>query len=89
MTTIFTIARLGAACAAGMLFASNAALADCQSDIDRVERFIDDPDANNLDMETDAQIRGVLEEAVKENRAGNEAKCQELINQAKQIGGVE
>lgn len=72
-----------------ILIAGGSALADCQADIDKVERAIDNPERSNLDMGTEEQMRQILQNAVKEHRAGNEAKCQDLINQAKYIGNVE
>lgn len=89
MNNLFRNASKVLAAAAFVLTAGGSALADCQADIDKVERAIDHPERSDLDMGTEEQMRQILQTAVKEHRAGNEAKCQELINQAKYIGNVE
>ena len=79
----------GSILAAGfMLTGMTAAVADCQADIDKVENAVVHSEREGIDI-TVEKMRALLEEANKERRAGNEAKCQELINQAKYIGDVE
>ncbi|WP_156510596.1 hypothetical protein [Labrenzia sp. OB1] len=65
------------------------ALADCASDIDKVENAIDNTERSGIDVTVAEKMRVLLDEATKEHRAGNEAKCQDLINQAKYMGNVE
>ncbi|PVB59552.1 hypothetical protein DCO57_21745 [Labrenzia sp. 011] len=65
------------------------ALADCAADIDKVENAIDNSVRSQIDMTVAEKMRVLLDEATKEHRAGNEAKCQDLINQAKYMGNVE
>ncbi|EAV42926.1 hypothetical protein SIAM614_16317 [Stappia aggregata IAM 12614] len=80
----------GSILAAGfMLTGMTAASADCQADIDKVENAVVHSEREGIDITVAEKMRALLEEANKERRAGNEAKCQELINQAKYIGDVE
>jgi hypothetical protein len=72
-----------------MLTGTTAALADCQADIDKVEDAVVHAERDGIDITVAEKMRALLEEANKERRTGNEAKCQELINQAKYIGDVE
>ncbi|MHA7772348.1 hypothetical protein [Roseibium sp. M-1] len=72
-----------------MLTSANAALADCQADIDKVEYAADNHEREGIDITVAEQMRVLLQEATKEKREGNEAKCQELIDKAKYIGDVE
>jgi hypothetical protein len=65
------------------------AFADCNADIDKVEATLGRADSNGIDFETANQMRALLEKAYQEHRQGNEAACQELIDQAKSMGGVE
>lgn len=65
------------------------ALADCAADIDKVENAIDNTERSGIDVTVAEKMRVLLDEATKEHRAGNEAKCQDLINQAKYMGDVE
>ncbi|WP_417675161.1 hypothetical protein [Roseibium sp.] len=75
--------------AAFVIAAPTVALADCTSDIDKVEATLGRADSNGIDFETGNQMRALLEKAYEEHRKGNEAACQELIDQAKSMGGVE
>jgi hypothetical protein len=72
-----------------VLAGTSAALADCKADIDKVEYAADNHEREGIDITIAEQMRALLEEAYKEHRAGNEAKCQELIDKAKYIGDVE
>ncbi|NRG16091.1 hypothetical protein HPQ64_00125 [Rhizobiales bacterium] len=65
------------------------ALADCAEDIDKVERALGNPGDNDLDETTMEQMRALMAQANEQREAGNEAQCQEIINQAKEIGGVD
>ena len=65
-----------------------AALADCKSDISKVENAIDHQNRSGIDQITAEKMRALLQDANKERKAGNEAKCQELINQAKYLGDL-
>lgn len=65
-----------------------AALADCKSDISKVEYAIDHLNRSGIDQVTAEKMRALLQDANKERKAGNEAKCQELINQAKYLGDL-
>ncbi|MCV0425434.1 MAG: hypothetical protein K5905_08165 [Roseibium sp.] len=65
------------------------AAADCAADISKVEYAIDHTERSGIDTITAEKMRALLEDANQERKAGNEAKCQELINQAKYIGNVE
>jgi len=86
MKTLFKLSTL----AFGMAFAlPAAALADCQSDIDKVEYAIDHLGESSIDTLTAEKMRALLDEATKAKRDGNESQCQELINQAKYMGNVE
>lgn len=89
MTSIRTL-LVGSILAAGFLLTGTAAaFADCQADIDKVENAVVHSEREGIDITVAEKMRALLEEANKERRAGNEAKCQELINQAKYIGDVE
>ncbi|MES0810552.1 hypothetical protein ABLO27_13810 [Roseibium sp. SCPC15] len=72
-----------------VLVAPANALADCAADISKVEFAIDHVNRSGIDTVTAEKMRALLEDANKERKAGNEAKCQELINQAKYMGNVE
>ncbi|WP_346915574.1 hypothetical protein [uncultured Roseibium sp.] len=65
------------------------AFADCSADIDKVEATLGRADSNGIDFETGNQMRALLEKAYKAHKEGDEAACQELIDQAKSMGGVE
>lgn len=67
------------------------AFADCQSDIDKVEYAIDHSNLENLKGEgaSETSLRQLLEAAVKQKSAGDEAKCQDLIDKAKYMGNIE
>lgn len=75
--------------AAVAIAAPTFALADCKSDIDKVEATLGRADSNGIDFETANQMRALLEKAYEAHRQGNEAVCQDLIDQAKSMGGVE
>ncbi|CTQ51798.1 hypothetical protein LP7551_00311 [Roseibium album] len=62
--------------------------ADCKSDISKVEYAIDHLNRSGIDLLTAEKMRALLDDANKERKAGNEAKCQELIDQAKYMGNV-
>ncbi|TYC65414.1 hypothetical protein FMN63_23680 [Stappia sp. BW2] len=80
----------GSFLAAGILLTgSSSASADCQADIDKVENAVVHSEREGIDITVAEKMRALLEEANKERQAGNEAKCQELIDQAKYIGDVE
>ncbi|MCK7614501.1 hypothetical protein [Roseibium sediminicola] len=72
-----------------MVAAPTAAGAECSKDIDKVEYAVDHSEREGIDITVAERMRALLEEANKERKAGNEAKCQELIDQAKAMGGVE
>jgi len=65
------------------------AFADCNQDIDKVEAALTRADDRGIDFETANQMRALLEKAYEEHRKGNEAACQELIDQAKSMGAIE
>lgn len=75
--------------AATLACATGSAFADCQADIDKVERAVTNPGRAGIDETVVMQMRELLDDAVKEHRAGNESKCQELIDKAKFMGNVE
>ena len=72
-----------------LIVAPSFALADCAADISKVEYAIDHTERSGIDTITAEKMRAFLEDANQERKSGNEAKCQELINQAKYIGNVE
>ncbi|GAB2183062.1 hypothetical protein [Roseibium sp. LAB1] len=74
---------------ASVTVGAHGALADCQADIDKVENAVTHSERDGIDITVVEKMRALLDEANKERHAGNEAKCQELINQAKYIGDVE
>jgi len=80
--TLFLMTILGSA-------VPGVALADCKADISKVEYAIVHANRSGIDEFTVEKMRVLLDDANKERKAGNEAKCQELINQAKYIGNVE
>ena len=65
------------------------ALADCSTDIDKVENAIVNAQQQGIAETTAEQMRELLDNANAEREKGDEAKCQELINQAKYIGNVD
>jgi hypothetical protein len=65
------------------------AQADCASDIDKVENAIVNAEQLGIAETTAEQMRELLENANSERKKGDEAKCQEIINQAKYIGNVD
>ena len=71
-----------------VLGAPTTAFADCKSDISKVEYAIDHLNRSGIDQLTAEKMRALLQDANKERKAGNETKCQELINQAKRLGDV-
>jgi hypothetical protein len=82
--------RAGAALfALSVVAAPTAAVAECSKDIDKVEYAVDHSQREGIDITIAERMRALLEEANKERKAGNEAKCQELIDQAKNMGGVQ
>jgi len=84
------LAPAGAALAILCVVAAPAAAgAECSKDIDKVEYAVDHSQREGIDITVAEKMRALLEEANKERKAGNEKKCQELIDQAKNIGGVE
>ncbi|MXN64222.1 hypothetical protein GR183_04850 [Stappia sp. GBMRC 2046] len=76
-------------CSAFMIAAPAIALADCAEDIDKVERALGTPGDYGIDVTTAESMRVLLDQANEKRRDGDEAACQELINQAKQMGNVE
>ncbi|MBN9671009.1 hypothetical protein [Roseibium aggregatum] len=84
-----SVSRVAFTCVAVLGFTMSAALADCQADIDKVERAVSNPGRAGIDETVVMQMRELLDDAVKEHRAGNESKCQELIDKAKYMGAVE
>lgn len=68
---------------------SHTAMADCAADISKVEYAIDHAKRTGIDITDAERMRALLEDANKERKAGNEKKCQELINEAKRMGNVE
>lgn len=64
-------------------------LADCSSDIDKVEAAIVKASEYGIDVTTAEKMRELLDDANAEKNKGDEAKCQELIDQAKYIGNVD
>jgi|GEM_PF-2911787 len=89
MKGLFLPLRLLVLASTPFLAGASAALADCNADIDKVEYAVDNHEREGIDITIAEQMRALLEEAYKEHRAGNEAKCQELIDKAKYIGDVE
>ncbi|WP_346900505.1 hypothetical protein [uncultured Roseibium sp.] len=75
--------------AAVMIVTPTFAFADCKADIDKVEATLGRADSNGIDFETGNQMRALLQKAYEAHRQGNEAVCQDLIDQAKSMGGVE
>ncbi|WP_421983484.1 hypothetical protein [Roseibium sp.] len=65
------------------------AMATCAADISKVEYAIDHAKRTGIDITDAERMRALLEDANKERKAGNEKKCQELIDQAKRMGNVE
>lgn len=65
------------------------AFADCKADISKVEYAIDHAKRTGIDITDAEKMRALLDDANKERKAGNETKCQELIDQAKSIGSIE
>ena len=65
------------------------AMATCAADISKVEYAIDHAKRTGIDITDAERMRALLEDANKERKAGNEKKCQELINEAKRMGNVE
>jgi len=81
---------LSAAAFAALLVAAPAiAQADCNEDIDKVEAAVAGADRLDLDSGTVDQMRQLLDQANEALKGGDEAKCQELIDQAKSLGGVD
>ena len=77
------------ACSAFMIAAPAIALADCAEDIDKVERALGTPGDYGIDVTTAETMPALLQQANEKRQAGSETECQELINQAKQMGNVE
>lgn len=80
---------LVACCAITIAFWPAAARADCKADISKVEYAIDHAKRVGIEVTTAERMRALLQDANKERKAGNEQKCQELINEAKNMGNVE
>ncbi|NRG19126.1 hypothetical protein HPQ64_15650 [Rhizobiales bacterium] len=76
-------------CSAFIIAAPVFALADCAEDIDKVERALGQAGDSGIDETTADTMRQLLDQANEQRRDGNEEQCQELINQAKQMGNVE
>ena len=72
-----------------MVFWPAHARADCKADISKVEYAIDHAKRVGIEVTTAERMRALLQDANKERKAGNEQKCQELINEAKNMGNVE
>ncbi|TYC63114.1 hypothetical protein FMN63_29105 [Stappia sp. BW2] len=72
-----------------LMAAPMSALADCSTDIDKVEAAVFKAQENGIAETTAEQMRALLDEANEEKKKGDEAKCQELINQAMQMGDIE
>jgi uncharacterized membrane protein (DUF106 family) len=72
-----------------LIAAPMSALADCSTDIDKVEAAVFKAQENGIAETTAEQMRALLDEANEEKKKGDEAKCQELINQAMQMGDIE
>ncbi|MBO6507634.1 MAG: hypothetical protein JJ866_17615 [Roseibium sp.] len=62
--------------------------ADCKKDISKVEYAIDHLNRSGIDLMTAEKMRALLQDANKARKAGDEAKCQKLIDQAKYMGNV-
>jgi predicted peroxiredoxin len=79
-----------AVCSLGaFLITTGHAAASCEQDISKVEYAIDHAKRTGIDITVAERMRALLEDAHKERKAGNEQKCQELIDQAKSMGNVE
>ncbi|MBA5776156.1 hypothetical protein H2509_03355 [Stappia sp. F7233] len=65
------------------------AYADCSEDIDKVEKAVEQASESGMDQSTADSVRQLLDRAVEQRSAGDEAQCQELINQAKAMANVE
>ncbi len=76
-------------CATFVIATPTLSYADCTSDIDKVEEALGRPSENGIDTTTADTMRQLLDQADEQRKAGDEAKCQELINQAKAMGNVE
>ncbi|MET1410928.1 hypothetical protein ABVF61_01605 [Roseibium sp. HPY-6] len=76
-------------CAITIVFWPATASADCKADISKVEYAIDHAKRVGIEVTTAERMRALLQDANKERKAGNEQKCQELINEAKNMGNVE
>lgn len=75
--------------ALSLVAAPTTAATQCSKDISKVEHAVDHHQREGIDITTAEKMRALLQEANKERKAGNETKCQELIDQAKYMGGVE
>ena len=89
MRNHFTARAGSAALALILVTAPTAVMAECSKDISKVEHAVDHHQREGIDITVAEKMRALLQEANKERKAGNEAKCQELIDQAKYMGGVE
>lgn len=89
MQLFFTCATLLACSCLFLVSLSHNAMADCSADISKVEYAIDHAKRTGIDITDAERMRALLEDANKERKAGNEKKCQELINEAKRMGNVE
>jgi len=83
------VAAAAAALVLTNVAATTAVFAECGTDIDKVEYAVDHSQREGIDITVAERMRALLDEANKERKAGNEKKCQELIDQAKYMGGVE
>lgn len=87
---LFSTRKALLACSAVFLAAlTQNAMATCAADISKVEYAIDHAKRTGIDITDAERMRALLEDANKERKAGNEEKCQELIDQAKRMGNVE
>ncbi len=89
MRLFFTRAALLACSGLFLVSLSHNAMATCAADIDKVEYAIEQAKREGIDITDAERMRALLVDANKERKAGNEKKCQELINEAKRMGNVE
>lgn len=76
-------------CTTFLIATPTMSFADCQADIDKVEEALGRSSDNGIDQTTADTMRQLLDQADEQQEKGDEAKCQELINQAKAMGNVE
>ena len=72
-----------------LISAPLSAFADCSADIDKVENAVVKAKEMGIAETTAEEMRVLLDNANAERKKGDEAKCQEIIDQAKTMGNVD